>query len=91
MLFVVVGGFYISSIGANKLQVYLENRGESASNQPYLHKFYIPLLMVGTFFMPIPEANGTAHSTMVQNTIRYFTTESTKIADMASAIGGKTY
>ena len=91
LLFVVVGGFYISSIGANKLQVYLENRGESASNQPYLHKFYIPLLMVGTFFMPIPEANGTAHSTMVQNTIRYFTTESTKIADMASAIGGKTY
>lgn len=91
LLFVVVGGFYISSIGANKLQVYLENRGESASNQPYLHKFYIPLLMVGTFFMPIPEANGTAHSTMVQNTIRYFTTESTKVADMASAIGGKTY
>lgn len=91
LLFVVVGGFYISSIGANKLQVYLENRGESASNQPYLHKFYIPLLMVGTFFMPIPEANGTAHSTMVQNTIRYFTAESTKIADMASAIGGKTY
>ena len=91
LLFVVVGGFYISSIGANKLQVYLENRGENASNQPYLHKFYIPLLMVGTFFMPIPEANGTAHSTMVQNTIRYFTTESTKIADMASAIGGKTY
>lgn len=91
LLFVVVGGFYISSIGANKLQVYLENRGESASNQPYLHKFYIPLLMVGTFFMPIPEANGMAHSTMVQNTIRYFTTESTKIADMASAIGGKTY
>ncbi|MBX7491210.1 hypothetical protein [Helicobacter turcicus] len=91
LLFVVVGGFYISSIGANKLQIYLENRGESASNQPYLHKFYIPLIMVGTFFMPIPEANGTAHSTMVQNTIRYFTTESTKIADMASAIGGKTY
>ncbi len=91
LLFVVVGGFYISSIGANKLQVYLENRGENASNQPYLHKFYIPLIMVGTFFMPIPEANGMAHSTMVQNTIRYFTTESTKIADMASAIGGKTY
>ena len=91
LLFVVVGGFYISSIGANKLQVYLENRGENASNQPYLHKFYIPLIMVGTFFMPIQEANGMAHSTMVQNTIRYFTTESTKIADMASAIGGKTY
>ena len=91
LLFVVVGGFYISSIGANKLQVYLENRGENASNQPYLHKFYIPLIMVGTFFMPIPEANGMAHSTMVQNTIRYFTTESTKVADMASAIGGKTY
>lgn len=91
LLFVIVGGFYISSIGANKLQIYLENRGESASNQPYLHKFYIPLIMVGAFFMPIPEANGTAHSTMIQNVIRYFTTQSTQIADMASAIGSKTY
>ena len=91
LLFIVVGGFYLSSIGANKLQTYLESRGESESNQPYLHKFYIPLLMVGTFFMPIPEANGLAHSTIVQNTIRYFTIQSTEIADMASAIGGKTY
>lgn len=91
LLFVVVGGFYVSSIGANKLQIYLENRGESATNQPYLHKFYIPLLMVGTFFMPIPEANGLAHSTLVQKTIRYFTTQGTELADMASAVGGKTY
>lgn len=91
LLFVIVGGFYITTIGANKLQIYLENRGESAGNQPYLHKFYIPLLMVGTFFMPIPEANGTAHSTVVQNLIRYFTTQSTQIADLASAIGAKTY
>lgn len=92
LLFVIVGGFYISSIGANKLQTYLENRGESATNQPYLHKFYIPLLVAGTFFMPIPEANnGIAHSSLIQKTIRYFTLEGNKIADIASALGSKTY
>ncbi|STP07387.1 hypothetical protein [Helicobacter fennelliae] len=73
LLFVLVGGFFVTQIGANKLQAYLENRGESSAKEPYLHKFYIPLLMVGTFFMPIPEANGMAHSTIVQNVIRSFT------------------
>ena len=38
-------------IGASKIQAYLENRGESKGKQPYLHKFYIPLLMVGVFFI----------------------------------------
>ena len=86
-----MGGFFVSKIGAEKIQAYLENRGEGAGRQPYLHKFYIPIIMVGTFFMPIPEANGLAHSTIMQNTIRYFAMKSTEIADMASAIGGKAY
>ncbi|SQC36410.1 Uncharacterised protein [Helicobacter fennelliae] len=91
LLFVLVGGFFVTQIGANKLQAYLENRGESSAKEPYLHKFYIPLLMVGTFFIPIPEANGMAHSTIVQNVIRSFTMHSTSLADMANAIGAKTY
>ena len=91
LIFILVGGFFVSKIGAEKIQAYLENRGESAGKQPYLHKFYIPIIMVGTFFMPIPEANGLAHSTIMQNTIRYFAMKSTEIADMASSIGGKTY
>lgn len=91
LIFILVGGFFVTRIGAEKIQAYLENRGESAGKQPYLHKFYIPIIMVGTFFMPIPEANGLAHSTIMQNTIRYFAMKSTEIADMASAIGGKTY
>ncbi|EAI0017044.1 hypothetical protein E0F87_06530 [Campylobacter upsaliensis] len=91
LIFILVGGFFVSKIGAEKIQAYLENRGEGAGRQPYLHKFYIPIIMVGTFFMPIPEANGLAHSTIMQNTIRYFAMKSTEIADMASAIGGKTY
>ncbi|BDB65726.1 hypothetical protein T36_2205 (plasmid) [Helicobacter cinaedi] len=90
-LFMLVGGFFVTQIGANKLQAYLENRGQSSSNEPYLHKFYIPLLMVGTFFMPIPEANGKAHSTIMQNVIRYFTIHSTNLADMANAVGAETY
>lgn len=91
LIFILVGGFFVSKIGAEKIQAYLENRGEGAGRQPYLHKFYIPIIMVGTFFMPIPEANGLAHSTIMQNTIRYFAMKSTEIADMASAIGGKAY
>ena len=90
-LFMLVGGFFVTQIGAKKLQAYLENRGESSGKEPYLHKFYIPLIMVGTFFMPIPEANGTAHSTIMQNVIRYFTIHSTNLADMAGSIGAKTY
>ena len=91
LIFVMVGGFFVTQIGASKLQAYLENRGESAGNQPYLHKFYIPLIMAGTFFMPIPESDDLAHSTIVQNIIRYFATHSNNLADMASAVGAKTY
>ncbi|KRS38400.1 MFS transporter, partial [Campylobacter coli] len=91
LIFVLVGGFFVSSISAQKIQAYLENRGESEGKQPYLHKFYIPILMMATFFMPIPEANGLAHSTIMQNTIRYFAIKSSELADMASAVGGSTY
>lgn len=91
LIFILVGGFFVSRIGAEKIQVYLENRGESSGRQPYLHKFYIPIIMVGTFFMPIPEANNLAHSTIVQNMIRYFAVESTRIADAASATINKVY
>ena len=89
-IFILVGGFFVMTIGASKIQAYLENRGESEGKQPYLHKFYIPLLMVGVFFMPIPEGNG-YHSTVMQNMIRYFAQYSTSIADMASSIGTKIY
>lgn len=91
IIFILVGGFFVSRIGAEKIQVYLENRGESSGKQPYLHKFYIPIIMVGTFFMPIPEANNLAHSTIVQNMIRYFATESTRVADIASATINRVY
>lgn len=89
-IFILVGGFFVMTIGASKIQAYLENRGESEGKQPYLHKFYIPLLMVGVFFMPIPEGNG-YHSTVMQNMIRYFAQYSTSIADMANTLGTKIY
>ena len=88
--FVLIGGFFVMQIGASKIQAYLENRGESEGKQPYLHKFYIPLLMVGIFFMPIPEGNG-HNSTVMQNMIRYFAQYSTTIADMAHSVGAKVY
>lgn len=94
LLFVVVGGFFIASLGTRKMQTYLENRGEvSAQSQPYLHRFYIPLLAVGLFFAPIPESgsvNG-SQATVVQNIIRYFTKIGNDVADYASAVGAKTY
>lgn len=97
LLFVVVGGFFLASIGGAKLQRYLENKGESTGqNQPYLHKFFIPLLCVGIFYMPISKSvnsNGeiTATTTVIQELIRYFTREANNIADVASSIGAKTY
>ncbi|OEW34371.1 MULTISPECIES: hypothetical protein [Campylobacter] len=91
LILVLVGGFFLTSISAEKIQAYLENRGENEGKQKFLHKFYIPMIMMGIFFMPIPEGNGLAHSTIMQNVIRYFALKSTDIADMASAIGGKTY
>ena len=89
-IFVLIGGFFVMQIGASKLQAYLENRGESEGKQPYLHKFYIPLLMIGIFFMPIPEGNG-HQSTVMQNMIRYFAQYSAKMADMAGAAGTNVY
>lgn len=89
-IFVLIGGFFVMQIGASKLQAYLENRGESEGKQPYLHKFYIPLLMIGIFFMPIPEGNG-HQSTVMQNMIRYFAQYSTTLADMANSVGEKVY
>nr|MBP3724494.1 hypothetical protein [Campylobacter sp.] len=93
LLFVIVGGFFLTSIGVTKFQNYLENNGaDSGSNQKYLHKFLIPLIAVGFFFMPIPEGNSMKdQATMIQNIIRYFTAKATDIADIASAKGGATY
>lgn len=92
LLFVVVGSFFLISIGTAKFQRYLENNGEANSNQPYLHKFMIPLITIGFFFMPIPEGSSkNDQATMIQNIIRYFTAKATDIADIASAKGGATY
>lgn len=91
LLFTVVGAFYIFTIGSQKIQVYLENKGEyQGSSQPYLHKFFIPILGVAFFFAPIPDSAG-VNSTIMQNIIRYFTAEATTIADIASAKGAETY
>lgn len=91
LIFVLIGGFFVMQIGAKKFQAYLENRGENNAKEPYLHKFYIPIIMLGIFFMPIPEANGLAHSSIIQNIIRTFATHSNDLADMAHSIGAKTY
>lgn len=91
LIFVLLGGFFVMQIGAKKFQAYLENRGENNAKEPYLHKFYIPIIMLGIFFMPIPEANGLAHSSIIQNIIRIFATHSNDLADMAHSIGAKTY
>ncbi|RAX56393.1 hypothetical protein CCZ01_09655 [Helicobacter monodelphidis] len=90
LLFVVVGGYFLSAIGARKLQTYLERNDEATPREPYLHKFYVPLLAVFFFFAPIPE-NGGMNSTVIQNIIRFFTAESIAIADKAAAIGTSTY
>lgn len=91
LLFIVVGGFFLATLGGQKIQKYLENRGQSTGQkEPYLHKFFIPLLCAGVFYMPITESGG-VNSTIVQNIIRYFTNEATTIADAASRVGLQQY
>ena len=84
---------FVGTIGTQKLLKYLENKGEgSGGNQPYLHKFLIPILGVSFFFAPIPEGNLPNQSTtIVQNIIRYFTATGNQIADKAGSIGAKVY
>ena len=87
LLFIVVGGFFLATLGGQKIQKYLENRGQSTGQkEPYLHKFFIPLLCAGVFYMPITDSGG-VNSTIIQNIIRYFTNEATTIADKASIVG----
>lgn len=87
LLFIIVGGFFLATLGGQKIQKYLENRGQSTGQkEPYLHKFFIPLLCAGVFYMPTTDSSG-VNSTIVQNIIRYFTNEATTIADKASRIG----
>ena len=91
LLFIVVGGFFLATLGGGKIQKYLENRGQSTGNkEPYLHKFFIPLLCAGVFYMPITSGGG-VNSTMIQKIIQYFTAEANHIADVASSIGSSTY
>ena len=91
LLFIVVGGFFLATLGGGKIQKYLENRGQSTGNkEPYLHKFFIPLLCAGVFYMPITSGGG-VNSTMIQKIIQYFTAEANHIADVASNIGSQTY
>lgn len=91
LLFVVVGGFFLGTLGFKKIQTYLEYKGQgSGKNEPYMHKFLIPLITAGFFYMPIPETKDTS-STIVQKIIRYFTAQANNIADLASAQGGATY
>lgn len=91
LLFVVVGGFFLGTLGFKKIQTYLEYKGQgSGKNEPYMHKFLIPLITAGFFYMPIPETRDTS-STIVQKIIRYFTAQANNIADLASAQGGATY
>ncbi|OEV61831.1 hypothetical protein AJY73_10325 [Campylobacter jejuni] len=103
LLFIVVGGFFMSGLLGKKLQVYLENKGSNPSpnGEAYLHRFFIPLIATAFFFVPIPEGGVSdgggdytqteLSATAVQKIIRYFTSEANDIADMASAIGANNY
>lgn len=91
LLFIVVGGFFLATLGGQKVQKYLENRGQSTGQkEPYLHKFFIPLLCAAIFYMPITSGGG-VNSTIMQKIIQFFSIEANAIADKASSIGARTY
>ena len=92
LIFVLIGGFYLATLGTKKLFTYLENREEQQLNNPYLQQFFIPLIAFAVFFMPIPEGKSSQdQATIVQNIIRFASSRATDIADIASAKGANTY
>ena len=92
LIFVLIGGFYLATLGTKKLFTYLENREEQQLNNPYLQQFFIPLIAFAVFFMPIPEGKSNQdQATIVQNIIRFASSRATDIADIASAKGANTY
>lgn len=82
-LFVFVGLFFIASLGSDKLIAWLEKRNQGTANKSYLTRFHGTIIAVAFFFIPIPEPAG-MHSSIVQNIIRFFVTESVDVADKAS-------
>ena len=92
LIFVLIGGFYLATLGTKKLFTYLEHREEQQLNQPYLQQFFVPLVAFAVFFMPIPEGKSNQdQATIVQNIIRFASSRATDIADIASAKGANTY
>jgi hypothetical protein len=90
LLFVFVSMFFIGKVGFDKGLRALDKSKESGGDTQWLSKFYVPVLTVGFFFAPIPEEAGMS-ATMVQKMIRFMVTESTAIADQASAVIVNTY
>ncbi|WP_096030460.1 hypothetical protein [Campylobacter lanienae] len=92
LIFVLIGGFYLATLGTKKLFTYLEHREEQQLNQPYLQQFFVPLVAFAVFFMPIPEGKSNQdQATIVQNIIRFASSRATDIADIASSKGANTY
>lgn len=92
LIFVLIGGFYLATLGVKKLFTYLEHREEQQLNQPYLQQFFVPLVAFAVFFMPIPEGKSNQdQATIVQNIIRFASSRATDIADIASSKGANTY
>lgn len=87
-IFIIIGGFFLSVIGSRKLLAYLEKNDRQEKD--YLKKFYIIVISVAVFFVPMPESGGNS-STIIQNLIRYFSVTSTQVADKAASIGTNTY
>ncbi|WP_134239185.1 hypothetical protein [Campylobacter sp. US33a] len=95
LIFIIVGGFYLSIFGGKKLLSYLQN-GENDPNddKKYLERFSLPFIMTIIFFAPIPEGKAgdvEMQATPFQKIIRFATNEANNIADLASAQGANTY
>jgi len=88
LTFVLVCAWFIVIIAFKKLNAYLEKK---ESNVSYLSKFYVPIIAVAFFYMPIVPQESNMSSSLIQIIIRNFMATSTKIADKAAVAGANTY
>lgn len=87
MLLVVIGGYFFAVYASRNLL----NKVEKNDHQnKVLNTLFIPVVVLATFFIPIPESSG-MNGTIVQKVTRTAASQSNYFADKVGAIGSKSY
>ncbi len=87
MLLVVIGGFFFSVMAVKNFNNKIERAND---NQKILNTLLVPVIVFGTFFIPIPEDSG-MNATPIQKIMRAGASLSNDFADRAGVFGSESY